>query len=129
MDVIAKMVAARCVGAALVSMQPTAPTQGPSWVADHRIILPVDWEQQHTVLMLQSEVELHKLAWSQLRRAQVEDEMRCQSGHKKRMPWLTTARDIDRTAFSSLKVDPAIHVLRLDTADQLRLRRTGGWVG
>ena len=58
----------------------------------------------------------------------MEDERRCQEGHRKRMRWLTTVRDMDRTGFSALKVDPAVHVMDPRTADQLRLRRHGFWV-
>jgi hypothetical protein len=44
------------------------------------------------------------------------------------MPWLTTARDINRTGFTQLSVGAAVHVACKPTADQLRLRRHGGWV-
>ena len=46
---------------------------------------------------------------------------------QRRMRWLTTATHINRTGFSRMKVGLAIDVCKIDTANQLRLRRHGGW--
>ena len=43
------------------------------------------------------------------------------------MRWLTTAQHINRTGFSRMKVGLAIDVCSIKTANQLRLRRHGGW--
>ena len=63
-----------------------------------------------------------------LRKVQAEDEARLQRGKKKRMRKLTTSKHINRTSYAALKVDLAMHILNAEIADQLRLRRHGGWV-
>ena len=45
----------------------------------------------------------------------------------KMMRWLTEAKHIKRTSYAALKVDLALAVISIPTADQLRLRRRGGW--
>jgi hypothetical protein len=101
---------------------------GPQWLAGHRILLPADAEQRHAAAMADPSPISHALVWEHLREAQDEDEQNCRNARKRRMKWLTKARDINRSSYSSLKVDPALHVLSVATADQLRLRRHGGWV-
>ena len=100
----------------------------PAWLSDHIFRLPADAEVQHAAAMKAPQLNDHAVRWSLLREAQAEDEARLQAGHKKRMPWLTTAKHINRTSYSQLSVDVAMAVLSLNTADQLRLRRHGYWV-
>ena len=105
-----------------------ATAQGPQWLADHRIVLPADAEARHARAMAGPQQTVHRVRWSIFRKVQQEDEARLQRGKKKRMRKISTAKHINRTSFSALKVDIAIHVLSTDVADQLRLRRHGGWV-
>jgi len=70
----------------------------------------------------------HPATWELLRTAQAEDEARLRHNHPKRMKKLTTAKHMNRTSYSALKVDIALHIFDLEVANQLRLRRHGGWV-
>ena len=56
-----------------------------------------------------------------------EDEARGQQGGMRRMRWLTVAQHVNRTSYSCMKVNLAVAVLKPETADQLQLRRLGGW--
>ena len=99
----------------------------PAWLSGHVFRLPADAEAQHAAAMKQPGLHDHAVRWSVLREAQAEDEARLQRGHKKRMPWLTTAKHMVRKKVTQLSVDVAMAVLSLSTADQLRLRRHKGW--
>ena len=112
-----------------------APSAGPAWLDDHRFLLPRDGEPggsaeaRHRRALADPARRLeHRVRWSILRAVQAEDEQRLQRGLKKRMRKLTTAKHINRTSYSALKVDIAVHVLSKDVADQIRLRRYGGWM-
>lgn len=102
----------------------------PSWLAEHRITLPADAEAQHAAALIAASTALgpgHHVRWATLRYVQAEDEARLRRGNKKFMRKLTTAKHINRTSYAALKVDLALHILSLEVADQLRLRRHGGW--
>ena len=127
--VVPEAQAAAMVPAVAAPVAPAAATaQGPQWLADHRIVLPADAEARHARAMAGPQQTVHRVRWSIFRKVQKEDEARLQRGKKKRMRKISTAKHINRTSFSALKVDIAIHVLSMDVADQLRLRRHGGWV-
>ena len=99
----------------------------PEWMAGHRFCLPKDAQKQHEAAKAAQHVQDHRVCWMDLRRVQAEDEDWVKAGHKKRMKWLSKSKHIDRTSFSALSVDTAMAVLSMSTADQLRLRRHGGW--
>ena len=71
--------------------------------------------------------KVHSPTWRVLREVQAEDELLGQYFLPKRMHHLTAAQHIKRTSFTCMKVGPALRVLSLDTANQFRLRRHGGW--
>ena len=100
-----------------------------AWLAGHRIRLPAFAEQQHAAWLKRhaAAVMWDKVTWRILREVQAEDEARARRMEGKRMPHLTTAQHIRKTGFSCMKVGPALRVLSLDTANQMRLRRHGGW--
>ena len=77
--------------------------------------------------MLEQKPARRRLAWSQLAKAQLEDEEMLRHAGKQRMKWLSRSRDINRTSFSALKVDVALHVMCMPTVNQLMLRRHGLW--
>ena len=117
------------------ALQPAAPVAGqqsPAWLAAHRFLLPAHAEATHAAALeaaRQGALEQpHPVRWSILRKVQAEDEARLQRGKKKRMRKLTTSKHINRTSYAALKVDLAMHILNAEIADQLRLRRHGGWV-
>ena len=71
--------------------------------------------------------KFHTVTWRTLREMQSEDEERVQRGHKKRMRWMCAAEHIKRTSYTCMKAGHALRVLSMDTANQMRLRRHGGW--
>ena len=88
-------------------------------------------EHMHTLAMRSQPsaplVRARPVKWAHLRKAQKEDEDRQRAGGWKKMPKLKTNVHINRTSYAALKVDLAIHVMSMDNADSLRLRRYSGW--
>ena len=70
--------------AAVVSYVP------PEWLKDHMFKLPADAEEQHKRAMADPVLHDHRVCWMDLRRVQAVDEKHLQTGHKKRMKWLST---------------------------------------
>ena len=101
----------------------------PEWLVRWR--LPADAKEQHAAAMKAEKparARAHPVLWAQLKQAQAEDEAWLRAGHKRRIPKLTEAQHMKRTGFSALKVNLAIHVLSMDVANQLQLRRRHMWV-
>ena len=100
---------------------PAAPAAPPSYV--RRVLLPANAEQLHAAALAAAADSAYPAVWQQLRAAQAEDAQRLLP----RMRWLRTKEHINRTSFAALKVNNALAVLCNETADQLSLRRHGGW--
>ena len=113
--------------AARVAAAPAAAP--PAWLKQHRIRLPTDWRARHDAAMKLPawRAKFHTVTWRTLREMQSEDEERVQRGHKKRMRWMCAAEHIKRTSYTCMKAGHALRVLSMDTANQMRLRRHGGW--
>ena len=108
----------------------TAAAAPPAWLKQHRIRLPTDWRARHSAAMKlpAQRAKWHKITWRILREMQSEDEERVRRGHKKRMRFVCAAEHIRRTSYTCMKVGHALRVLSMDMANQMRLRRHGGWV-
>jgi len=113
--------AAPAAAAAAAPAAPAALAAPPSYV--RRVLLPANAEQLHAAALAAAADSAYPAVWQQLRAAQAEDAQRLLP----RMRWLRTKEHINRTSFAALKVNNALAVLCNETADQLSLRRHGGW--
>ena len=89
-------------------------------------MLPPDFAQQCLRARLPAAPQGHEVLWQALRTLQVRDERR-PLGEAKLMHWLTTAKHINKTGFSRMRVGLAIAVLigthGAEMADVLQLMR------
>ena len=76
----------------------------------HRIIMPADFHQRCMAARTAGEA-VHEVLWQTLRTLQTADERRQQRNQPKLFPWLTTAKHINKTSFSRMRVGLAIAVL------------------
>ena len=91
-----------------------------------RIVLPPDFAQRCLDGRLPTAAGEHEVLWQALRELQARDERR-PLGEAKLMHWLTTAKHINKTGFSRMRVGLAIAVLiwtyGAEMADALQLLR------
>jgi len=103
--------------------------KAPGWLDEHRILLDhTAVKIRHAAAMAAPKFQVHHLEWRTLKKIQAEDEDRSRlTGCWRRMRWLTAAQHMNKTGFSRMKVGLSLNILCIKTANQLRLRRHGGW--
>ena len=84
----------------------------PAWLDRRRIVLPTDFARRCMLARSAHAAPPHEILWETLRAIQVADEKRSVTMNlPKQLYWLTTAKHINKTGFSRMRVGLAIAVL------------------